>query len=97
MGPRLGAEFLVAVGDLSSFDSADHWAAYAGLIPVAHDSGKRTGNLRRMHGGNKVLKRVFYQSPFVSLRARSLEPSTTGSGLRGNGITKRCWLRPGEE
>jgi len=69
MGPRLGAEFLVAVGDLSSFDSADHLAAYAGLIPVAHDSGKRTGNLRRMHGGNKVLKRVFYQSAFASLRA----------------------------
>jgi transposase len=68
MGPRLGAEFLVAVGDLASFDSADHLAAYAGLVPVPRDSGKRTGNLRRMHGGNKVLKRVFYQSAFASLR-----------------------------
>jgi len=69
MGPRLGAEFLVAVGDLASFDSADHLAAYAGLVPVPRDSGKRTGNLRRMHGGNKVLKRVFYQSAFASLRS----------------------------
>jgi transposase len=69
LGPRLGAEFLVAVGDLSSFDSADHLAAYAGLVPVARDSGKRTGNLRRMHGGNKVLKLVFYQSAFASLRS----------------------------
>lgn len=69
MGPRLGAEFLVAVGALASFDSADHLAAYAGLIPVARDSGKRTGNVRRMHGGNKVLKRVFYQSAFASLRS----------------------------
>lgn len=69
MGPRLGAEFLVAVGDLSCFVSGDHLAAYAGLIPVARDSGKRTGNLRRMHGGNKVLKRVFYQSAFASLRS----------------------------
>lgn len=69
MGPRLGAEFLVAAGNVASFSSADHLAAYAGLIPVARDSGKRTGNLRRMQGGNKVLKRVFYQSAFASLRS----------------------------
>ncbi|HZK51982.1 MAG TPA: transposase [Actinomycetota bacterium] len=68
MGPLLGAEFLVAVGDLSAFESADRLAAYAGLTPVARDSGKRTGNHRRMQGGNKVLKRVFYQSAFASLR-----------------------------
>ena len=68
MGARLGAEFLVAVGDLAGFESADRLAAYAGLVPVARDSGKRVGNLRRMHGGNKVLKRVFYQSAFASLR-----------------------------
>lgn len=68
MGPRLGADFLVAVGDLSAFDSSDRLAAYAGLVPAARDSGKSTGNLRRMHGGNKILKRVFYQSAFASLR-----------------------------
>jgi transposase len=71
MGPVLGAEFLVAVGDLSAFDSADQLAAYAGLVPVAYDSGKRTGNDRRMRGGNKVLKRVFYYSAFSSLRSSS--------------------------
>jgi transposase len=69
MGPLLGAEFLVAVGDLSAFDSADHLAAYAGLVPAANDSGKRVGNNRRMRGGNKNLKRVFYQSAFASLRS----------------------------
>lgn len=68
MGPILGAEFLVCVGDLCAFESADQLAAYAGLVPVAHDSGKRVGNHRRMRGGNKVLKRVFYQSAFASLR-----------------------------
>jgi transposase len=68
MGPLLGAEFLVAVGDLSAFESADRLAAYAGLVPAANDSGKRVGNNRRMRGGNKVLKRVFYQSAFSSLR-----------------------------
>jgi transposase len=62
MGPILGSEFLVSVGDFrASFDSADQLAAYAGLVPVARDSGKRVGNHRRMRGGNKVLKRVFYQ------------------------------------
>ncbi|CAN5801798.1 IS110 family transposase [soil metagenome] len=69
VGVTLGAEFLVAAGDLSSFESADKLAAYAGLVPAAHDSGKRTGNDRRMRGGNKTLKFVFYQSAFASLRS----------------------------
>ena len=69
MGPLLATEFLVCVGDLAAFESADSLAAYAGLVPAAHDSGKRTGNNRRMRGGNKVLKRVFYQSAFASLRS----------------------------
>jgi len=68
VGVTLGAEFLVSAGDLSAFESADHLAAYAGLVPAAHDSGKRTGNDRRMRGGNKTLKYVFYQSAFASLR-----------------------------
>jgi hypothetical protein len=68
MGPILGAEFLVASGDLRSFGSADRLAAYAGLVPAANDSGKRVGNHKRMRGGNKALKkRVFYQSAFSSL------------------------------
>jgi len=70
MGPILGSEFLVSVGDLCTFQSADQLAAYAGLlVPAAQDSGKRTGNHRRMRGGNKILKRVFYQSAFASLRS----------------------------
>jgi transposase len=69
MGPILGAEFLVAVGDISAFESADRLAAYAGLVPAARDSGKRVGNNKRMRGGNKVLKRVIYQSAFSRLRS----------------------------
>jgi transposase len=69
IGPILGSEFLVAAGDLSAFSGADQLAAYAGLVPAAHDSGKRIGNDRGMRGGNKVLKRVFYQSAFASLRS----------------------------
>ena len=69
MGPILGAEFLVAVGDASAFGSSDRLAAYAGLVPAAHDSGKRVGNHRKGRGGNRVLKRVFYQSAFSSIRS----------------------------
>jgi len=69
MGAILGAEFLVAVGEISAFESADRLAAYAGLVPAARDSGKRVGNRRRMRGGNRTLKRVFYQSAFASLRS----------------------------
>jgi transposase len=68
MGAILGAEFLVCVGDVSAFESADRLAAYAGLVPAARDSGKRVGKRRRMRGGNKTLKRVFYQAAFASLR-----------------------------
>jgi transposase len=84
MGPLLGAEFLVTVGDLSAFESADQLAAYAGLVPAAHDSGKRVGNHKRMRGGNKVLKRVFYQSAFSSLRA-SAESRTFYDRKRAEG------------
>jgi len=48
---------------------ADRLAANAGLVPAARDSGKRVGNNKGMRGGNKVLKRVFYQSAFASLRS----------------------------
>jgi transposase len=85
MGPRLGAEFLVAVGDPSAFATAGHLAAYAGLVPAARDSGKRVGNHRRMSGGNKVLKRVFYQSAFASLRT----PHSRGFYERKRGEGKR--------
>lgn len=69
MGPILGSEFLVSVGDVSAFESADRLAAYAGLVPAARDSGKRVGNHRKGRGGNKVLKRVFYQAAFASMRS----------------------------
>ena len=84
MGPILGAEFLVCVGDISAFESADRLAAYAGLVPAARDSGKRVGNHRRMRGGNKTLKRVFYQSAFASLRG-SPESSTFYDRKRAEG------------
>ncbi|MBQ0892701.1 IS110 family transposase [Micromonospora sp. U56] len=68
MGPLVAAEFTVAVGDLSTFASPDHLAAYAGLAPVARDSGKRTGNLHRPQRYNRRLRHVFYMSALSTLR-----------------------------
>jgi transposase len=67
MGPILGAEFLVAAGDLASYPDAGHLASAAGLVPVAKDSGRRTGNLHRPQRYSRRLRRVFYLSAQTSI------------------------------
>jgi transposase len=66
MGATLTAEFIAEAGGIERFASADHLAAAAGLAPVLKQSGK-VRYLQRASGGNKALKRVFYQSAFCSL------------------------------
>jgi transposase len=66
MGAVLTAELIAEAGNLSRFRSADALASAAGMAPVLKQSG-RTRFLRRPSGGNKGLKRVFYQSAFCSL------------------------------
>jgi transposase len=66
MGAVLTAEFIAIAGPLTRFRSADALAAAAGLAPVLRQSGKVRFQ-RRPIGGNKALKRVFYQSAFCSL------------------------------
>jgi transposase len=66
MGAVLTAEFIAEAGKISRFRSPDSLAAAAGLAPVLKQSGK-SRSLRRPNGGNKGLKRVFYQSAFASL------------------------------
>lgn len=67
MGPILGAEFVVAAGDLSGFIDAGHLASAAGLVPVPNDSGRRTGNLRRPQRYSRRLRRIFYLSTQTSI------------------------------
>ncbi len=66
MGVVLCAELIAEAGNLSRFRSADALASAAGMAPILRQSG-RTRFLRRPNGGNKGLKRVFYQSAFCSL------------------------------
>ena len=57
----MSAEFLAEVDDLSRFGSPDRFAAAAGIAPVLRSSGS-VSYRRRAKRGNRVLKRVFYQS-----------------------------------
>jgi transposase len=67
MGATLTAEFIAEAGGIDRFPTADRLAAAAGLAPILKQSGK-VRYLQRAHGGNKALKRVFYQSAFCSLQ-----------------------------
>ncbi|HEY6115775.1 MAG TPA: IS110 family transposase [Candidatus Dormibacteraeota bacterium] len=66
MGATLTAEFIAEAGGVGRFPTPDRLAAAAGLAPVLKQSGK-VRYLQRANGGNKALKRVFFQSAFCSL------------------------------
>lgn len=66
MGATLAAEFIAEAGSIERFATPDKLAAAAGLAPVLKQSGK-VRYLKRTRGGNKTLKRVFFQSAFCSL------------------------------
>jgi transposase len=69
IGVLLGAEFLAATGgDINTFRSADHLAAYAGLAPTPRDSGRVSGNLHRPRRYSRPLNRALYMSALVSIR-----------------------------
>jgi transposase len=86
MGAILTAEFVAAVGDIARFRSADAMAAAAGLAPVLRQSGKSRA-LRRAFGGDKALKRVFFQSAFCAVTTR--DPISTAFYARKRREGKR--------
>jgi hypothetical protein len=59
-------------------------------VPVANDSGKRIANNKRMRGGNKNLKRVFYPNRHSQAYAlgRSPGPSRIERGQRARDTPK---------
>ncbi|MGH3758202.1 transposase, partial [Actinophytocola sp.] len=67
IGPILGAEPVVAAGDLAAYTDAGHLASAAGLVPVPRDSGRRTGNPHRPKRYSRRLRRVFYLSAQTSI------------------------------
>jgi transposase len=69
MGAVLSAELIACLGSIERFQSADALASAAGLAPVIRQSGK-SWNWRRANGGDKALKRVFFQSAFCAVSTR---------------------------
>ena len=67
MGAVLAAEFLAAAGGCNRFATGDQLASAAGLAPALQQSGK-VRYLQRATGGDRTLKRVFYQSAFCALQ-----------------------------
>jgi transposase len=61
MATIMTAEFLAEADDLSRFGSPDGFAAAGGIAPVLRASGS-VYYRRRAKRGNRVLKKVFYQS-----------------------------------
>ncbi len=67
IGVRTGARILIDVGDGSTFPSAAHLAAYAGLAPATRSSGSSIRGEQPSRRGNKQLKRAFFLSAFAAL------------------------------
>ncbi|MFF8103285.1 IS110 family transposase [Streptomyces sp. NPDC016640] len=67
IGVRPGARILIDVGDGSSFPSAAHLAAYAGLAPATRSSGTSIRGEQPSRRGNKQFKRAFFLSAFAAL------------------------------
>lgn len=66
IGTKTAANILLAIGDGSSFPSAAHLAAYAGIAPVTRRSGKSIRGEHPARSGNKRLKNAFFRSAWVA-------------------------------
>lgn len=80
VGVRTGARILIEVGDGSTFPTAGHLAAYAGLAPATRSSGSSIRGEQPSRRGNKQLKRAFFLSAFAALSdpaSRTYRASTT--------------------
>ncbi len=67
VGVRAGARTLIEAGDGSTFPTADHLAAYAGLAPATRSSGASICGEQPSRRGNKQLKRAFFLATFAAL------------------------------
>ncbi|RIV29783.1 IS110 family RNA-guided transposase [Micromonospora radicis] len=67
IGVRTAARILLDIGDGTSFATAGHLAAYAGLAPVTRRSGSSIRGEHPARGGNKQLKRAFFLAAFAAL------------------------------
>ncbi len=67
-GPRTGARTLAEIGDPHRFKNGSRLAAYAGLAPVNHRSGKSTNRTSQHPGSNHRLKNAMFLAAFVAIQ-----------------------------
>jgi len=87
VGVRTAARILVEIGDASTFPTAGHLAAYAGIAPVTRRSGTSIRGEFPSRSGNKNLKNAFFMSAFASLRdpaSRAYYDRKRGEGKKHN-------------
>lgn len=68
VGSRTAIELLRTVGDGSTFPTARHVAAYAGLAPTTRQSGRTIKGEHQARRGNRSLRGALYISAFASLK-----------------------------
>lgn len=66
VGVRTGARILIEVGDGSTFPTAGHLAAYAGLAPATRRPGSPIRRAQPSRG-NKQLNQALFPSAFAAL------------------------------
>lgn len=66
VGVKTASQILLAAGDFSTFQSAAHLAAYAGIAPVTRRSGTSIRGEFPSRAGNKKLKSALFQSAWVA-------------------------------
>ncbi|AFZ69787.1 IS110 family transposase [Deinococcus peraridilitoris] len=71
IGPLTAAIMLSETKHLSTMDSSQQWAAYAGLSPVPRQSGAMVGKCRISKIGNSRLRRAMYLSAVTTSRLQN--------------------------
>jgi transposase len=88
IGPTTASKFLAAVGEWTSFESADQLAAYAGLVPKPYQSGTSVHKKPVLaKGGNRHLRTAFYM-PALSAERFNPVIAALAARLRARGKSK---------
>ncbi|WP_297742656.1 IS110 family transposase [uncultured Tessaracoccus sp.] len=66
IGIKTAAQILLAIGDGSSFATASHLAAYAGIAPITRRSGSSIRGEYPSRAGNKRLKNALFYSAWIA-------------------------------
>ncbi|GAA4043750.1 IS110 family transposase [Arthrobacter methylotrophus] len=66
VGIKTAATILLSIGDASTFTSAGHLAAYAGIAPVTRRSGTSIRGEFPARSGNKQLKNALFRSAWIA-------------------------------